>query len=191
MHCGKPLEDETAELCRDCRVKISYYGRGVGGFSYSEAMKKSMYAFKYNNRREYGDYYADIICRNYGNVISSWGCEVLVPVPLHSSKLRKRGYNQAGILAKALARLLNMPVDDRILIRTRNTRPQKELLDKERKTNLEKAFQTASNSIKYKKIILVDDIYTTGCTINECARTLKDAGAFEVYFITACIGNGF
>ena len=132
-----------------------------------------------------------MIAKEFKDVIFSWNCEVLVPVPLHRRKLIKRGYNQAEILAKRLSEQLLIPMDNKILIRTRNTVPLKELNEKERITNLKSAFQTDEIKLKYKRIILVDDIYTTGSTIDECAWTLLRNGAEEVYFITACIGRGF
>lgn len=191
MKCGKPIYEDEKEFCRDCSVKSFSFERGVAGFAYSTAMKQSMYAFKYNNRREYGKYYAEVIYERYYNTIKNWDCEVLIPVPLHRIKYLKRGYNQAAVLAKELSQKFNLPVDSDSLIRTINTRPQKELSDTERKNNIEKAFQTRTNSLKYKKVILVDDIYTTGATINECAGVLRCAGVEAVYFVTACIGNGF
>lgn len=189
--CGKPLESATEELCHDCTDKNFEFKRGVAAFSYSKAMKKSMYGFKYNNRREYGDFYAKSIWEFGDRIISGWDCDVMIPVPLHIKRQRKRGYNQATVLAKALEKYLKLPVDDKFLIRVKNTVPQKELETKERKNNIEKAFQTSSNVIKYRKVILVDDIYTTGATINECAKVLKKAGVQEVYYVAACIGNGF
>lgn len=191
MRCGKPLESDIEEFCHDCTGKSFYFKRGVAAFSYSKAMKHSMYGFKYNNRREYGDFYAHTIWEKSGHIIDNWNCDALIPVPLHSKRQRKRGYNQATVLAKSLAGYLKLPVDEDILKRVKNTSPQKALEAKERKNNIEKAFQTSVNGIKYKKVILVDDIYTTGATIDECAKVLREAGVFEVYFITACIGNGF
>lgn len=191
MKCGKPIQAEEEEFCHDCSVKEFAFKRGIAGFAYSAAMKKSMYAFKYNNRREYGGYYGRIIAERFYNTIKGWNCEALIPIPLHRSKYIKRGYNQAEVFARALSGEFGIPVDTRALIRSRNTRPQKELNDIQRKKNIENAFQTGTNSIKYKKVILVDDIYTTGTTINECADVLRRAGVEEVYFVTACIGNGF
>lgn len=189
--CGKQLEDDLQEYCHDCVAKKHNFKRGVAAFSYSQGMKKSMYAFKYNNRREYAKYYASVIAKEFKEVIASWNCEVLIPVPLHRKKLIKRGYNQAEVLAKRLCEQLSIPMDSKILIRTKNTAPLKELDEKERITNLKSAFQTDKSKLKYKRIILVDDIYTTGSTIDECADTLLRNGAEEVYFITACIGRGF
>lgn len=191
MKCSKPLEDDLRELCQDCERKKHVFTRGVAAFSYSKAMKRSMYGFKYNNRREYGKYYSEIIWEKFGKTILSWNADVLVPVPLHSARLRKRGYNQAQVLAKELSVLSGIKVDENILTRVKNTKPQKELSDKERNNNIESAFQIRINDLKYNKVILVDDIYTTGATINESAKVLLNSGVGKVYFITACIGNGF
>lgn len=191
MKCSKPLDDDFKELCQDCERKEHAFVRGVAAFSYSKAMKRSMYGFKYNNRREYGKYYADVIWEKFGSTIMSWNADALIPVPLHSARFRKRGYNQAQVLAKELGKLSGIKLDDEMLVRVKNTKPQKELTDKERNNNIESAFQIRINDLKYSKVILVDDIYTTGATINECAKVLLDGGVGKVYFITACIGNGF
>lgn len=191
MKCSKPLEDDMRELCQDCERKMHGFVRGVAAFSYSKAMKKSMYGFKYNNRREYGKYYAGVIWDEFGDIIRSWNADALIPVPLHKSRQRKRGYNQAQVLAKELERMLGVKTDDKILVRIKNTKPQKELTYKERNSNIESAFQIRINDLKYKKVILVDDIYTTGATVDECAKVLLDSGVEKVYFITACVGNGF
>lgn len=158
---------------------------------YSDALKKSMYAFKYNNRREYAGYYANEIFNNQGHILKSFGAEALIPVPLHKKKLRKRGYNQAEVLAKALSDYMKIPVDANVIKRVKNTKPQKELNDSDRVKNLESAFKMNINSVKYNKVILVDDIYTTGSTIDECAALLKANGTDKVYFVTACVGRGF
>lgn len=191
MRCGKQLEDEIQELCYDCKNKKFEFERGVAAFSYSKQMKRSMYAFKYNNRREYGKFYSKVICEKYNNVIRSWEADVLIPVPLHRARFVKRGYNQAQVVADLIGKKLGIAVDSKSLIRSRNTKPQKELTDKERNNNIENAFQISSNSIEYNKVILVDDIYTTGTTINECAKVLKHSGVEAVYFVSVCIGNGF
>lgn len=189
--CGKQLDDDSKEYCYDCMRKNFSYTRGVAAFSYSDAMKTSMYAFKYNNRREYAGFYANVIAEEFGSIILSWKPDVLVPVPMYKAKMRKRGYNQAEVLANRLSEKLGIPMDAKILERTRDTVPQKELKEEERKNNIKNAFQIRKNGLEYSKIVLVDDIYTTGTTIDECARVFLQAGVSRVYFITACIGKGF
>ncbi|MCM1307091.1 MAG: ComF family protein [Butyrivibrio sp.] len=189
--CGKQLDSEERELCRDCTVKKHNFDRGVAAFGYSDAMKKSMYAFKYGNRREYAAFYAKTLLERYGGIVRGWNAQAVVPVPLHPSRYRSRGYNQAEVLAREIGRLTGIAVDAGTLVRTKKTTPQKELSGRERNINIENAFQIAKSVVKYKSIIIVDDIYTTGATIDECALTLKAGGADRVYFMSVCIGNGF
>lgn len=189
--CGKQLDEEEREFCRDCAGRRHHFDRGVAAFGYSDSMKKSMYAFKYGNRREYAGFYAKTLAERYAALVKSWRAQAFIPVPLHPSRHRARGYNQAELLARELGRRFGLPTDTETLIRVKKTTPQKELNDRERNFNIENAFQIAENGVKYKCIILVDDIYTTGATIDECALTLKAGGADSVYFMSVCIGNGY
>ena len=191
MVCGKSLTDEDTELCFDCIKKKHSFDRGVAAFSYSNALRKSMYNFKYNNRRENAAFYADAIYRTKGHIIKSWDAQVYIPVPIHKKRMKKRGYNQAELIANELSQMTHIPVDSDILMRVVNTTPQKELNDKERAKNLKNAFQVRKTIVQYKKIVLVDDIYTTGATLDACAKALKEAGAEKIYFVAACIGTGF
>lgn len=191
MKCGKRLFDDREEYCQDCQKHRHYFDRGIAAFEYSDALKKSMYAFKYNNRREYADFYGKQLLKNKLEIVKSWDAQALVPVPLYPGKLRKRGYNQAEDLAVKLGEQLKLPVITDLLYRSKNTKPQKELNDKDRKNNIENAFQIKKNSVKYKRLILIDDIYTTGATMDECAKVLRADGAESVYFMTVCIGRGF
>ena len=117
--------------------------------------------------------------------------DVIVPVPLYRGKLRKRGYNQAACLARALGRSLELPVDEKLVKRVRNTAPMKHLNPTERQNNLKKAFIIGRNDVKlYDRIILVDDIYTTGTTLDEIAALLKEHGVSKVYCVTLACGSG-
>ena len=112
-------------------------------------------------------------------------------MPLYRGKLRKRGYNQAACLARALGRSLELPVDEKLVKRVRNTAPMKHLNPTERQNNLKKAFIIGRNDVKlYDRIILVDDIYTTGTTLDEIAALLKSHGVSEVYCVTLACGAG-
>ena len=191
MICGKPLEQEERELCGDCTRKKHNFVRGVAAFAYTKEIKQSIYRFKYSNRREYAAFYGDMILKLKGQIIRSWQPDVIIPVPLHPARLRKRGFNQAELIAKRLGAGLGIPVDAKILIRTVNTAPQKTLNDKERAQNIKKAFQVTENIVKYRKVLLVDDIYTTGSTLDSCADELMHAGVMQVYFAAVCTGRGF
>lgn len=189
--CGKSLENDVREYCYDCENKKHEFIQGRGVFEYGEEMKQSIYKFKYGNKREYADFYIDEMIRNHERWIYSCNPQVLLPVPLYASKKRKRGFNQAEILARKLGRCLDIPVDAKTVVRCKKTIPQKELNEKERKNNMKKAFKISQNAVKLKKVMLVDDIYTTGSTIDEVAKTLKMSGVEEVYYIVVCVGRGY
>lgn len=189
--CGKQLYNESAEYCTDCKNKKHFFKRGVGVFGYDEKIKYSLYRFKYSNRREYAQFYGEVIASRYGYLIRRWKPDVIIPIPLYRIKYWQRGYNQAELIANELGQRLEIPVDAGLLLRNRKTKPMKELNDEERVKNLQNAFKLSENIVKYNKILLVDDIYTTGATIDACAQVLLEKGAQEVYYASVCIGNGF
>jgi len=123
-------------------------------------------------------------------VIRGWNAQALVPVPIHSSRQKDRGFNQAECLAQEIGKRLQIPVCRDLLIRVRKTVPQKELDETERQNNLKKAFKMGINSVKLDTIIMIDDIYTTGSTIDACAAVLLKNGVKKIYFITAAVGQG-
>lgn len=189
--CGKPLEDARREYCGDCAQRKHIYKQGKAVFVYRTGIKKSMYRFKYSNRREYAAFYAKCAAEIHGDWIRKKRVEVIVPVPMYIGKKRRRGYNQAEVFARALGKEMGIPVDAKLVKRVRNTTPQKELSNKERQRNLKKAFQLTQDIVKYSKILLVDDIYTTGSTMDAVADTLLSGGAVDIYYICISIGAGF
>lgn len=189
--CGKPLEYDTYEYCPDCNKKRHLFRQGKAVFLYKAGIKKSMYRFKYSNRREYAVFYARQTVAIYEQWIRRNRVEAIIPIPMYDKKKRRRGYNQAEVFARALGSELGIPVDCKIVKRIRETTPQKELNDKQRQNNLKKAFQLTENIVKYKEILLVDDIYTTGSTMDAVAETLLAGGACNIYYICISIGKGF
>ena len=149
-------------------------------------MRQSVYRFKYDNKREYADFYLKELLGLYGGWIKSLGVEAVIPVPLHNKKYRVRGFNQAQVLAEGIGRELNIPVLTKIVGRNKSTIAQKNLNDKERQENIKNAFKIIDNEVKLKKILLVDDIYTTGSTMDALARVLRENGAEEIFFICLC-----
>ena len=189
MRCGKPVGDDE-EYCHDCAKGDHVYDEGRAALVYDEYMSKSIYRFKYNGKREFAGFYGRIMYERLAGMIRSWKIDVIVPVPVHISKLRKRGYNQAYLLAKELSKRLKIPVNDRLVLRSAATAVQKELGAKERQNNLKKAFNVTQNVVELDTVLIVDDIYTTGATIDAVARCLKGAGVKNVYFVSLCIGRG-
>lgn len=189
--CGKPLEMEQEEYCYDCNRHAHKYDSGKALLIYQGKVRDSLWRFKYRNRREYAYYYAKKTAEQYGRWILQRGVEAVVPVPLHKQRRKERGYNQAELYARHLGKLLGIPVETRLLFRIKKTVPQKQLDDAQRKNNLKKAFKCAPNIVQFKKILIVDDIYTTGSTIDAAAEAVKCAGVQQVFFVCISIGRGW
>lgn len=192
FQCGKPLLEEEQEYCSDCIKHRFHYTRGYALWVYEGAARRSVAAFKYKGRQEYASFYGEEFMRVYGRELKRLSFDTVVPVPVHREKKRQRGYNQAELFAKELAGYLKVPMEAEALVRVRFTRPQKGLSHKERQKNLEKAFQVAPRYRRKEKlgrVLLVDDIYTTGSTAEACTQMLLQAGAKEVYFAALCIGK--
>ncbi len=189
LKCGKKLEEEEQEYCHDCSIRKHVFLRGRALYEYG-SIAPAIYRFKYGNRREYADFFGEEIARYLGDEIQRMHPDALIPIPLHPARRRKRGYNQAELLAKAISRYTGIPVYDKILIRVKNTVPLKKLNPQERQNNLKKAFHIRGNDVKLKTIILIDDIYTTGSTMDAAAAALLAAGAEKIYFITLSCGSG-
>ena len=191
MRCGKPLRRVEQEYCYDCENTVHYYDRGRALWIHKAPVNHSIYQFKYHNQREFGKYYADEMFRRFEAVIREWKPDLIIPIPLHYRRRRKRGYNQSAIIARRLGKVMNVPVSLNVLKRIRYTDPQKKLDHTTRKKNLQKAFSVRKLPADVKTVILIDDIYTTGNTINEAARKLKEAGVEKVFFLTVSIGQGY
>ena len=189
LKCGKQLQKEEAEFCQDCRRGKHFYDRGAALYSY-QSCRGTIYRLKYGGRREYADYLGGMMARYLGRQLLSWEPDALVPVPLHPARERKRGYNQAALLARVLGERLGIPVREDYLIRTRNTRPQKELEGSRRQNNLKKAFKIVQNDVKLKTIVIIDDIYTTGSTVDAIAQECRNAGVRRVCYAALAIGRG-
>lgn len=191
MRCGKPVRLESSEYCLDCGKRSWMYDRGYALWVHSKEVQKSIYQFKYHNRRIFGRFYAEELLSRYETAVRRWNISLIIPIPLSRKRRRIRGYNQAEILAEEIGRRLGLPVDGRHLVRIRDTSPQKKLGAAERKRNLRGAFAWKGTGRLRGNVLLVDDIYTTGNTIHYAAGTLKQAGADKVYFLTISIGQGY
>ena len=189
MKCGKALGEEEAEYCSDCRRHRHLFDRGRALYSYGST-SDSVYRFKYRGRQEYAAYYAECIAEQLGEWIRRCRSDALIPVPIHESKRRSRGYNQAEVLAKELGGRMDIPVETDLIKRARKTVPMKDLSLSERQNNLKRAFKICRNDVKLSTIIIIDDIYTTGSTIDAMSYELRRAGVERIYFVTLAIGNG-
>ncbi len=188
MKCGKEIESDTREYCDDCEKYPKTFKRCYPLFNYVEPVRSSILAVKYKNRREYCDYYGGAMAERLCETVKRDGIDVLVPVPVHRHKLKTRGYNQAQVLAEITGRHLGIPVCTDMLVRLEDTRPQKELDNLQRANNMQNAFGAGKVHSEYRRIMIIDDIYTTGATMDTCAGILMEMGAEAVYGAVVCIG---
>ena len=190
MRCGKPIRREEEEYCYDCSRHSHYYESGRAVWQHVSVVRPAIYQFKYHNRRIYGRAFAREMVRAYGRTIRKWQIAIIIPIPLSKSRRRKRGYNQAEILAKEIGRLMDIPVDTESLIRNKNTIPQKVMDARGRRKNLQHAFAWKGMKLQGVNVLLIDDIYTTGSTIDVAAKMVRLAGAEKVHFLAVSIGQG-
>lgn len=191
LKCGKEIDSERQEYCIDCIRWKKEFEAGFALVNYEETARRSMAGIKYKNKREYLDFYADEIVMRYTDKIQRICPDILVPVPIHPRRRWERGFNQAEVLAQKLGKEWNIPVCTDLLIRRKQTDPQKNLSPTERRRNLKEAFENLKRTDRVSCAVLVDDIYTTGATAQECTLALKKAGIQKVYVLTICIGSGW
>ena len=184
--CGREVNSLEQEYCSSCRMHPRSFSEGLSLMRYDEVGQKTMMAFKYQGRIEYADWYAKEMAERLGERMERWQADALVPVPLYKSRQRKRGYNQAEVLAKKLAVYLGLPVRMDLLRRVRKKEAQKNLGWEARQRNLQAAMEARPLPEEVRRIILVDDIYTSGATAEACTRVLRRAGAEEVFVVTVC-----
>ena len=153
-------------------------------FIYDDFSKKLIIDFKFRDKTFSASVLANILY-TAGSDIWAENPDLLIPVPIHPLRLLKRRYNQCSLLTKYLSAKCQIPVDYNSLIRRKNTIPQVELSGTTRRQNLKTAFMVKyPQNIKDKKIVLIDDVSTTGSTLNECAKVLRYAGASAIYSLT-------
>ena len=185
--CGFPLEEETSGklLCAAClQKKRTPFRLCRSALRYDEASKNLILAFKFMDKTENARLLAAML-NVAGRDIFAAGAEVIVPVPLHYTRLLKRKYNQSALLARELGRYTGLPVDCRSLVRHKRTRPQVEFSGLERIKNVKNAFSVKHpENLAGRRVVLIDDVFTTGSTLKECALALKKAGVRSVDTLT-------
>lgn len=189
MKCGKEIGSREQEYCADCIRRKKSFTRGFALLNYDSRAAASMAAVKYHNKREYLDFYARAAALRFEKQFRQAGIQVIVPVPVHASRLKTRGFNQAAVLAEKLSAELGIPWEE-LLIRVKKTDPQKSLGSAERLKNLRGAFEAEQEAGKWERVLLVDDIYTTGSTAEICSRALLKTGVKQVFVFAVCIGHG-
>lgn len=203
--CNKINDLGTRPICEDCRNKIkinSETSRIEGGAqdykfdcafyatTYEEVIRKCICLFKYDGKTQLADPLGKLMSDFAVKNIGFEDIDMIVPVPLHPVKLRERQFNQSELLAAHLAKRTNKSVVKDRVKRIRYTAPQTELKRDQRLRNVRGAFLVKKNAdFKEKTVLLVDDVLTTGATLHECAKALKDAGAKKVVALALARGN--
>ncbi len=195
--CGRHLEEGDGEKCYTCTNSDRSNIFGISIFVYDDIMKKAMSDLKFHGQKDNADYFAAMAVSRAGSRIRAFDPSALIPVPVHKSRLRTRGYNQAEVICQKIGELLGIPVITDLLVRSRKTDYQKNLGKLMRTRNLEGAFSCNTDiypkervEAELPRVMLVDDIYTTGSTMEHCAAKLVEAGVSEIGLLSICIGGG-
>ena len=183
-------ETYKGKLCYDCMTYEHYFTKGFSCLTYGLHEREVLLDYKYNGKSWLGAKFGDILydrisCENIQ-------ADVIIPVPISAGRAKKRGYNQSALMGKRLSDKWGVPMDERLLIRAKNTQLLRSLNPAERRLVLEGAFQVPEKhkqKIHQKRVLLIDDIFTTGATADICSKTLLDAGAKEVYLLTLASGG--
>ena len=182
--CGNPFtKREVCKYCKDYKLSLS---RIRSLYKFEHPLPLLIHEFKYKNKRKLGEIFGKKMAVLVRSDPYLKNAELIIPVPLHPSKKRERGYNQSEIIALQISQDMGIRMLN-ILKRVKNTRTQTELSVQERRRNVEGAFvllQEFKETIKGKKVLLVDDVITTGATLDACSEVLLKNGAQEVYGVT-------
>jgi len=183
IKCGMQLHGDYM-VCLSCKENPKYFEKHFSVLSYTGIMPILVQDFKFNKKKYLGKPFSNMLVEKFKD--AELDIDLILPVPLHENRLKERGFNQAELLLTEFESL-NIPIIKDNLIRTKYN-PQQAILSRaERINNLSGSFSiTNKKEIKNKNILLVDDIYTTGSTLNEISKTLIEAGANKVFCLTLC-----
>lgn len=179
--CCEPISD-MSKVCLRCKGKKHEFIKVRSSVVYKNEIVPFVHKFKENNGKYMAKTLAYYMAETYKK--NNFVCDVIIPVPMHSAKQKKRGYNQTALIGKYLSLHLNVPMCNN-LVKFKATKSQTKLNYKERQININDSFNVFNkNEIKNKVILLIDDIYTTGATTKECSKVLNSAGVKSVYVLT-------
>jgi ComF family protein len=184
--CGHPfVVDQSHLICGECLHQPPLFTGGRSVFRYDSLIRELILKFKHGDATYLAKPLGRWMTRSGEDLLTK--CECIIPVPLHRWRLLKRRYNQATLLAREISSNSNLPYLTNVLIRTKNNTSQHGKSRKSREENVKNIFKIAPQHlalVKKKSFLLVDDVWTTGATLNACIKTLKKAGAKDVYVLT-------
>lgn len=191
--CGRPFPDGSGDdhLCGACIARPPNFVQARAWACYpreedsEQPLRRVVQKFKYGRKVALGKPLGQLMVNGCGEFVGAWPVDVVIPVPLHPRRLRWRGFNQSVLLARQVSLAYNLPLDVFVLRRANATPPQTQLTEDERRRNVRGAFELApEHSLQDQSVLLVDDVYTSGATVNECSRTLLKGGVKEVFVLT-------
>ncbi|TAH61250.1 MAG: ComF family protein [Gottschalkiaceae bacterium] len=188
--CGKPAYGEKiSSECSYCSGKEFYFTRAISSLEYRGVLRDTIHKYKFEDKAYMYKAFGELMLRTVLNE-NIMPIDIIVPVPLHRRRKAERGYNQSELLAKYLSQNLDIPLDKQNIKRIKRTNIQNKLDRLERQKNLKDAFKVEDKGVfKNKRVLLVDDIFTTGATVNECSRVIKECGSNEIIVITIATGR--
>ena len=188
IKCGRRVSSDK-NICGECCSKTTHIDQGLSCCLYEGSIKESIHLFKYKGFTGLIDIFGELMASFLKKNSFEDRIDLIVPVPMHPSKRREKRYNHADILAHRLSRSFSVPTDCNNLKKIRWTSPQSEMDKKSRFDNIKDTFLVIDKNIfSGKNILVVDDVYTTGATVNECAKVLKKAGSCKVFSFTLARG---
>jgi ComF family protein len=191
--CGRPFPDGSGDdhACGVCLTRQPQYTRARAWACYpreevpDHPLRQVVQKFKYGRKVALGKPLGRLLACGCREFLTECRFDLIIPVPLHPKRLRWRGFNQSVLLARQISRACGVAMDPFVLYREKETRPQTELTEEDRRRNVRGAFKLhPGKSVSGMGLLLIDDVYTSGATVNECSRALKRAGANEVYVLT-------
>lgn len=209
--CNKKLTVKERIVCPECLCKIQTASKNrlqfefqkkflqkniIAGFTSlfifekDKELQSIIHSIKYNQRFLTGKFLGELVGKEFNKLFQSWEIDYIIPIPLHHLKKAERGFNQSFFIAKGINKQTKILINSKVIKRNRFTQTQTALNLHEREENMSGAFSIKKvNDLKDKNILLVDDVITTGATISECAKVLKDNGAKNVFAVSVAIAD--
>lgn len=182
LHCGDVLVSD-GDYCKRCKGKKFIYDRAISTFLYKNEICKLIADLKYNNKKYISKCFGKFMSESF--LKNKLYADVIIPVPLCEKRFKLRGYNQSELLANEISKIIKVKVNTNCLKRVKETPTQTKLDFLSRQENIKDAFKVyKSKYLKDKTVLLVDDVYTTGATITECSKILKNSGVKTIYVLT-------
>ncbi len=183
-YCGKTAFNN--DVCYECENKKIYYEKLIFFNEYTQEFKEKIHLYKFFDKKFYYNFFEELI---YDRLFGT-EADIIIPVPVSKKRLKERGYNQAGLIGEKLAKDMKIEYDGEILKKVKNSEKQSMQNFRKRQESVKNLFKISDNlKVKDKRIILIDDVFTTGATANECSKILTEAGAKSITVAVICISH--